>query len=80
MIPASNAGKDLSTNPIVVTIQKCLDDLNQISSQKDIIMAEGVAMHENLNAVEELLKVFQTNGDQNAAFEVFRQRYLNHFI
>jgi hypothetical protein len=42
-------------------------------------MAEGVAMHENLNAVEELLKVYQTNGDQNAAFEVFRQRYLTHF-
>ena len=30
IIPASNARKDLSSNPLVVTIQKCLDDLSQI--------------------------------------------------
>jgi hypothetical protein len=31
--------------------------LNEIGSKKDAVMAEGVAMHENLNAVEELMKV-----------------------
>lgn len=38
-------------------IKKCLDDLNEIGAKKDAVMAEGVAMHENLNAVEELMKV-----------------------
>ena len=40
-----------------MTIKKCLDDLNGLGLKKDTIMAEGVAMHENLNAVEDLMKV-----------------------
>ena len=31
MIPASASGADVSSNPIIVTIKKCLDDLNEIS-------------------------------------------------
>ena len=38
-------------------IKKCLDDLNEIGAKKDQIMAEGVTMHEQLNAVEDLMKV-----------------------
>jgi len=40
-----------------MTIKKCLDDLNELGLKKDKIMGEGVAMHENLNAVEDLMKV-----------------------
>lgn len=57
MIPISSSGQDVSNNPVVVVIKKCLDDLNEIGAKKDAVMAEGVAMHENLNAVEELMKV-----------------------
>lgn len=57
MIPASQSNINVSSNPVVITIQKCLNDLNEISAKKDAIMAEGVAMNENLNAVEELMKI-----------------------
>jgi hypothetical protein len=57
LIPISSSGQDVSNNPVVVVIKKCLDDLNEIGAKKDAVMAEGVAMHENLNAVEELMKV-----------------------
>merc|ERR1712127_528719 len=35
MIPASGGGQDISQNPVVVTIKKALDDLNEISAKKD---------------------------------------------
>lgn len=38
-------------------MKTCMDELNQVSAEKDAIMAEGVAMHEQLNAVEDLMKV-----------------------
>ncbi len=57
MIPVAQNAIDVSSNPVVTTVQKCLNDLNEISAKKDVIMAEGVAMHENLNVVEDLVKV-----------------------
>lgn len=57
MISASQSNINVSSNPVVITIQKCLNDLNEISAKKDAIMAEGVAMNENLNAVEDLMKI-----------------------
>ena len=62
-----------------MTIKKCLDDLNDLGLKKDTIMAEGVAMHENLNAVEDLMKVVQNAADKNAVFESFKKRYEAHF-
>jgi hypothetical protein len=44
---------------VVVTIKDCLDQIIDIGIQKDCIMAEGVAMHEQLNAIEELMKCAQ---------------------
>lgn len=79
MIPASSAGQDVSQNPVVVTIKKALDDLNEISAKKDAIMAEGVAMHENLNSVEELMKVQQNVTDKASVFDSFKDKYTAHF-
>jgi len=79
MIPASANSQDVSQNPVVITIKKCLDDLNEISKQKDAIMAEGVAMHESLNAVEELMKVQQNAAKKQDVFDSFKNRYLQHF-
>ncbi len=60
-------------------IKKCLDDLNEISAKKDQIMSEGVTMHEQLNAVEDLMKVAQGVADKNTVYESFKAKYLSHF-
>lgn len=72
MIPASSGGADVSQNPVVITIKKALDDLNEIGNKKDAIMAEGVAMHEALNSVEELMKVQQNVIDKETCFNSFK--------
>jgi hypothetical protein len=79
MIPVSHSGQDVSKNPIVVVIQKCLIDLNEISTKKDAVMAEGVAMHEGLNAVEDLMKIQQKAAEKQAVFDSYRNKYLQHF-
>lgn len=79
MIPASASGADVSSNPIIVTIKKCLDDLNEISQKKDAIMAEGVAMHENLNAIEDCMKVQQGAAAKQEVFDSYKNKYLQHF-
>jgi hypothetical protein len=42
-------------------------------------MAEGVAMHENLNSVEDLMKVVQGAAVKEAVFKSFKERYTAHF-
>lgn len=79
MIPASQSNINVSSNPVVITIQKCLNDLNEISAKKDAIMAEGVAMHENLNAVEDLMKIQQGLAQKDVIFESIKSRFTTHF-
>jgi hypothetical protein len=79
MIPAASSGQDVSQNPVVITIKKCLDDLNEIGQKKDACMAEGVAMHENLNGVEDLMKIQQGAAQKKDVFESFKNKYLAHF-
>jgi hypothetical protein len=79
MIPASASGQDVSQNPVVITIKKCLDDLNEIGQKKDACMAEGVAMHETLNGVEDLMKIQQGAAKKADVFDSFKSRYLAHF-
>lgn len=42
-------------------------------------MSEGVTMHEQLNAVEDLMKVAQGVADKNTVYESFKAKYLSHF-
>lgn len=42
-------------------------------------MNEGVVMHENLNAVDELIKVNSKQTDKNTVFNMFKERYNAHF-
>lgn len=42
-------------------------------------MNEGVAMHDNFNAVDELMKVNNKQTDKNTVFNMFKERYNAHF-
>jgi len=79
MIPASAAGVDLSKNPVVMTTQNALDQLNEISLKKDEIMNEGVQMHEKFNGVEELMKVVQNHATKDEVFSTYKKQYTDHF-
>ena len=42
-------------------------------------MNDGVAMHDQLNAVEELMKVNQGQLQKGEVFEQFKAKYAEHF-
>ena len=42
-------------------------------------MAAGVALHENFNPLEDLMKVNNKSADKNTVFEDYRQKYVKHF-
>lgn len=79
MIPASASGQDISSNPVVMTIKNALTQLDEISLKKDEVMSEGLAMHENFNAVEELMKVIQNHAQKAEVFESYKKKYMEHF-
>ena len=79
MCPNSNNGQDISQNPVVITIKNSLDQLNEISLKKDEVMSEGLAMHENFNAVEDLMKVVQNCAVKADVFENYKKKYVEHF-
>lgn len=42
-------------------------------------MAAGVAMHDNFNPIEDLMKINNKTADKQTVFEEYRQKYLKHF-
>ena len=42
-------------------------------------MAAGVALHDNFNPIEDLMKVNNKLADKQTVFEEYRQKYLAHF-
>lgn len=42
-------------------------------------MAEGVAMHESINAVDDLIQVNNKIKDKNTVFNAFKEKYTTHF-
>ena len=69
----------MSTNTAVVSIKSCLDQLDEITRQKDEVMAAGVAMHDNFSPIEDLMKINNKTADKQTVFEEYRQKYLKHF-
>jgi uncharacterized coiled-coil DUF342 family protein len=78
-IPAAQGSGDITASPVVVTIKNCLDQINDIGIKKDEIMAEGVAMHEQLNAIEELMKCAQGHAQKAEVFDSYKEKYIEHF-
>ncbi len=42
-------------------------------------MASGVAMHDNFNPIEDLMKINNKAADKQTVFEDYRQKYIKHF-
>lgn len=59
MIPQSNTGVSLETDPAVLAIKDALAGLENFRVAKEKVMNDGVAMFDNLSCVEDLMKVFQ---------------------
>lgn len=79
MIPKSQSNAALAENACVVGLRKALEELDQISKEKEAIMNEGVQMNDNINPTEDLMKVFNKTMDKNTAFEKYRTQYVTHF-
>lgn len=69
LIPKTAGSQDMAQNPAVMAIQRALSDIDDITTAKEKCMAEGVAMNDNLNAVEELMKVHTKQMEKQAVFD-----------
>jgi len=56
-VPVNPAAATVENDPAVVAIKEALDQLNAIKLEKEAVMSEGVAMHDNLNPVDRLMSV-----------------------
>lgn len=54
MLPQTNKAS-ADQNPSVVAMAQALKDLDQVKTEKEAVMAQGVTNLENLNAVEDLM-------------------------
>ena len=66
-------------NPAVSAIKGALVDIDAISAQKDMVMQEGVAMHDNLNCTEDMMRVFKKTMEKAACFDQYKKQYEQHF-
>ena len=69
----------MANDPSVVGIKEQLAILETIRQGKEKVMSDGVAMHDNLNAVEELMKVNSGNASKGEVYEQFKALYVEHF-
>lgn len=69
MIPQSPESSGIAQNPVVMSIKEQLAKLDVIHGGKENVMSEGVAMIDQFNAVEELMKVNSGSANKNEVFE-----------
>jgi hypothetical protein len=69
----------VANDPSVVGIKEQLAQLENIRLAKEKVMSDGVALHDNLNAVEELMKVNSGEKAKGEVFESFKAQYAQHF-
>lgn len=79
MIPQSPVASQIGNDPAVAAIKEQLNQLEVIRQGKEKVMKDGMAMHDNMNAVEELMKVNAGTLQKGECFESFRAKYLAHF-
>jgi len=79
MIPQSVAAAQVDQNPAIAAIKQSLQQLEAIRVEKERVMREGVAMQDNLQAVEELMRVNQGAANKGEVFESYRAKYVEHF-
>lgn len=79
MIPQSVNTANIANDPSVAAIKEQMGRLEEFRLGKEKVMQDGMAMHDNINAVEELMKVNQGNASKGDIFESFKAKYMEHF-
>jgi len=79
LIPQAAGAQDVANDPSVVGIKEQLAVLETIRQGKEKVMNDGVALHDNLNAVEELMQVNSGAANKGEVFERFKAQYVEHF-
>ena len=79
MIPQSAAAGQVEQDPAVAGVKQCLEQLEQIRIQKEKVMNDGVAMFDNLQLVEELMKIHQNQAQKEEVFGVYRNKFTEHY-
>lgn len=75
MIPKSPAAAQIDQDPTVLTIKDQMNQLENIRQGKEKVMNDGVAMHEQLNAVEEMMKVNSGAISKQEVFQNYTAKY-----
>lgn len=79
MIPQSANTASIGNDPAVVAIKEQISRLEECRLGKEKVMQDGMAMHDSINAVEELMKVNQGTASKGDVFESFKAKYMQHF-
>ena len=79
MVPASQGAQQFESDPTIVAIKELLNQLETIRQGKEKVMNDGVAMHDQLNATEELMKVNSGQAAKGEVFESYKAKYTQHF-
>ncbi len=69
MIPQSQDSKEISQNPVIVSIKGALDTLDDLKNQRSKILEEGVQKCQNHNTVEDLMTVYTGQAEKGTIFE-----------
>ena len=75
MIPQSHNAQDFSSNPVIQTLKKCLEDLDVITQERAKINDEAVQKLQNFNAIEDLMMVHSGQKQKNDIFEKNRKEF-----
>ena len=78
-IPQSGAAAAVAQNPTVLAVKQALEQLDQIKLEKEQTMGEGQAMHDSINAVDDLMKVNAGSAEKGQVFETYRKKYTEFF-
>lgn len=74
-IPQSADTASLCQNPSVVAVKQHLDELDLIKKEKETVMNDGVSMIDNMNVVEDLMKVKSGQADKGTIFESTKSKF-----
>ena len=78
-IPSTGNTAALAQDPSVLAIKQCLEQLDNIKKEKEKVMADGVSMIDNLNSIDDFMKVKQGQADKNTVAEQHKQKFVAHF-
>lgn len=78
-IPSAGNTAALAQDPSVLAVKQCLDQLDNIKKEKEKVMNDGVSMIDNMNAIEDFMKVKMGAADKGTIMEQHKAKFVEHF-